>query len=106
MSWNVNETIDLLRQCPTSADEWFKQGISFYKKNMLDESIECCKEVLKIKPQHFAAWYQTGIVYLDLGEPEKALIAFEEALLLDPKCAKAWAGKGNALCKLSRYEEV
>lgn len=49
---------------------------------------------------------EIGKILLEAGLPEAALGQFEFALDLDAHAAEGWAGRGEALACLNRYEEA
>jgi tetratricopeptide (TPR) repeat protein len=47
-----------------------------------------------------------GDALRDLGRPEEALAVYQGAIELEPDNDRLWKIKGNAFCRLDRYEEA
>lgn len=81
---------------PKSADQWFREGNAFMRKNNLEGALEAYNKAIEIKPNHADYWNNKGNVLAKKGDFKAALIAYDEAIKLEPNDAAIWHNKGLA----------
>jgi len=87
-----------------SAEDWYKEGINFYKLNKYKAALDALEEATKLKPDDANAWYCKGLVLGKLNNHKEALKAFERVIELLPDDARAWYNRGVALQKFEKYK--
>ena len=84
----------------------FEQATLFFASNEYEAAIVSYDQILKLKPDSYAAWNNRGYALHKLGRYEEAIITYDQALRFKPDNDKAWYIRGFALDKLERYEEA
>ena len=62
----------------------FITGVSFLKKDRLDEAIAIFKTLTIIKPQGFGSFFNLGVAYAKKREYDNAIAVFEQSLRINP----------------------
>jgi len=90
---------------PKNAGVFTILGVTFASQNMLEQAIDCFKQVTVINPASAEAHNNLAKALKDFGEHAKALKSFEKAIELNPKYILAHLGMGGVLVNLYRMEE-
>ena len=62
-----------------------KQATVLYLQGRLEESIQLCRRVAALKPDHFGAWNGLALCAIHLESWEEAFEAVQECLRLQPR---------------------
>ena len=79
----LREVKDELDRVEPVADQWFKQGVTSFRKKRWDEAIESFQNALNKNPYHFQARLLLGEALLELGEIDKSVVELERAYQQD-----------------------
>jgi tetratricopeptide (TPR) repeat protein len=71
-----------------------------------ETTLELCRRVLSVDPDHVAAQYLEGEALRDLREAEEAEDVFRALLDQEPQHVEAWTGLGNVLLDQGRFDEA
>ena len=82
---------------------WAILGDTAYKAGKYAVASKAYQEVIRLKPDLYAAWIGLGSAYYHLGQYKKAVSAFQEALRLKPDAEKAWVGLGGVYSMLGQH---
>ena len=74
----------LMEEFPDWAEAINKRATALYLRGELLESIELCRRVVALKPDHFGAWNGMAICAMQVEEWPLALAAVRESLRLQP----------------------
>jgi tetratricopeptide (TPR) repeat protein len=108
------QAVDLLRKCPDQANLDVKEnlGLNLFKTASPPpaEAVRLLEEVVKVRPDSFAAQAKLGEFYLK-SEPQKAADAFKAYFKSRPASAAALDGQvhmllGTALVLAKNYDEA
>ncbi len=77
----------LIVHFPKWAEPINKLATVYYLQKRYEESLALCRQVVRMKPDHFGAWQGIGLCAAQLGQWETALEAARNALRLQPKNA-------------------
>jgi Tfp pilus assembly protein PilF len=72
-----------------SADEYFEQGLAFFKQQKLDRAIEAFENAVALDPTHIQAYLEMGFAYRLQDDFENARNAYIKALEIDQDNASA-----------------
>jgi len=64
-------------------------GWSYYKKNLVEQSIPLFQQALEKDPENALTHFHLGMAYAKLGEDSKAIASLKRALTLDPRLSTA-----------------
>ena len=81
----VQEASQLICRAGGFAEAWNQRAIAHFQLGQFSESIEDCRQVLKLNPFHFAAAVGMGHCYLELTDGQAALECFLWALQVNPE---------------------
>lgn len=87
-----------------SADEYFEQGLVFFKQRKLELAIESFEKVVALDPAHSKAYLEMGFAYRLLGDFQSARNAYLGALALDQNDASAHLRLGEIYMLLNDPE--
>lgn len=79
------------------AEEHFKKGHEFLKKQQLNEALKEFEKAAKISPDTPIAHYWVGMAYFFKREPERAIAKFKKVIEIEPKNYHAIAMIGKIL---------
>ena len=82
---------------PDFFEAWDHLATALRLQNRIDESVECHKQVIRLKPRYAAGWYHYGCTLFDLGKFELALHHYDMALAADPGFSQARLGRAKVL---------
>ena len=88
------------------ADEFYKTGVAYHRKGILDEAISCYNSAIKHNPKHDMALYCLGIAMQEKDCLDEAIDCYERSLKLNPNNAMAHHNLGFILEKKERIEEA
>lgn len=75
---------DLVLDFPAFAEGWNRRATLRYLLKQYAASVEDCRVVVRLEPNHFGAWHGMGLCYLSLNRFTDALQAFKHALEIQP----------------------
>jgi tetratricopeptide (TPR) repeat protein len=80
----------------SSAEEYFKQGMEYFKKKEMDKAEADFTEAIKRNPARadYFYWHGLAAFYCSAGDEEKAIPDFTEAIRLDPANAEYFYARG------------
>lgn len=81
------------------ADEFYKTGVAYHRKGILDEAISCYNSAIKLNPKHDMALYCLGIAMQEKDCLDEAIDCYERSLNLNPNNAMAHNNLGFILEK-------
>jgi predicted O-linked N-acetylglucosamine transferase (SPINDLY family) len=84
----------------------FARALALHRIGQLDDALAGYKQVLKKRPNHFAALHLLGLCEHQGGDSEAAVRLLRRALLLDPQSAAIHSDLGTVLVALHRLEEA
>jgi tetratricopeptide (TPR) repeat protein len=74
----------LIARYPDWAEARNKQATLLYLRGLAGDSLELCRMVVELKPNHFGAWNGMALCAVQMGAWETALNAAQKALQLQP----------------------
>jgi tetratricopeptide (TPR) repeat protein len=74
----------LIARFPDWAEALNKQATLLYLRGLAGDSMELCRMVVEMKPNHFGAWNGLALCAVQMGAWETALNAAQKAYLLQP----------------------
>jgi len=74
-----------LRIDPKFAEAHNQCAIAHFFMDQWEKSIECCKEVIKLVPEHFGAISNMGHCHMQLGHLDQALYCYRWSLRINPR---------------------
>lgn len=99
----------LLNGCQTekqrSADEWFKQGLSFAKTQHYENAINAYNKALEKNPRYTEAYNHRGIAWSKKDRYDKAIADFSKAIEIRPRYAEAYNNRGVVRAKKGDYNK-
>ncbi|MBE7447001.1 MAG: tetratricopeptide repeat protein [Planctomycetia bacterium] len=75
---------------PNYYDAHFNLGLAYFKKDLLDASIDEFRLAIHYEPDHAEAHSCLGTVYANKGLFDKAIIEIEKALQIKPNYPNAY----------------
>ena len=85
---NFSEAIEqftaVIQAAPNFAEGYNQRAIAYFILEKWKNSLEDCKQTIKLNPNHFGAFAGMGHVYLRLGDIGKAITAYKQALVINP----------------------
>lgn len=88
-----------------TAEEYFSEGMEYYKKQEHQKAIHAFSRALELKPDYAQAYLWRGIVYDDLGDTESSLKNYTKSIEIEPS-AVAYNNRGIAKAIGANYEEA
>jgi tetratricopeptide (TPR) repeat protein len=88
----------------TSAKRYLEQGISNYREDNYQSSIELLDKALEEAPNLADAYSYRGQTKAELGDIEGAISDYNQLLLIQPKNSDAYYNRGNAYHKIKDYD--
>ena len=79
---------------PSNYLAWVILGFAYVKLGRYSETIEACREALRLSPEFAGAFFILGDAYLSLGRHQDASEAYGEATRCMPDDAEAWYNLG------------
>lgn len=84
----LDEAADVFTELMTLHPHWAeasnKLAMTFYLQGKSRSSLELCREVVRLKPDHFGAWNGMALCAIQIEDWNTALHAVEESLRLQP----------------------
>ena len=96
-----NLPTDPLFKPQKSAQDYFKQGLTFNVNGNNEKAIENFNEAISLDPKLTKAYYFKGAALVDLGRSEEALEMFDKAISLDPNEATLYV-ENSLFCRTSK----
>lgn len=87
-------------------DSLFNKGKQLFKIKRYDKAAEIFRDILRKKPDHFAAIEKLGLIARELDDHEKSLIFFKALTEHAPLYPQGYGYCGAALMSLENYEEA
>ncbi len=85
---NFSEAVEqftaVIQAAPNFAEGYNQRAIAYFMLEKWKNSLEDCKQAIKLNPNHFGAFAGMGHVYLRLGDIGKAITAYKQALVINP----------------------
>ena len=85
---NFSEAVEqftaVIQATPNFAEGYNQRAIAYFMLEKWKNSLEDCKQTIKLNPNHFGAFAGMGHVYLRLGDIGKAITAYKQALVINP----------------------
>ncbi len=85
---NFSEAVEqftaVTQAAPNFAEGYNQRAIAYFMLEKWKNSLEDCKQTIKLNPNHFGAFAGMGHVYLRLGDIGKAITAYKQALVINP----------------------
>jgi tetratricopeptide (TPR) repeat protein len=75
----------LVRRYPSFAEGWNRRAIFHWQLGHYGRSIEDCRRVLRLNPDHFGAWQGMGLCQAELGDFSGACHSLVRAQKLNPR---------------------
>ena len=95
-----------LRLAPEDPKLWFLLARACHEiPHQIDESIQCLRKCLELKPGFADAYCELGMAYRKLGDSRQAAEAFGKALELQPDSTEAMDGLGGILQDDGRIDD-
>jgi predicted O-linked N-acetylglucosamine transferase (SPINDLY family) len=91
---------------PTALDTQIWLARTLHAAGYKEESVQCYRSALTLRPNDAALYNQLGIALHDSGDSEAAITAYRRAIELEPELAQAHSNIGVAQFHLKRYEEA
>jgi tetratricopeptide (TPR) repeat protein len=85
---------DTTQPNPSSAEEWYQQGLAYYENQDLTRAIEAFDKCIGLDSLYVSAWHDRGICHFSLDRFEAAKSDFFNAIALDTGYAEAWFNLG------------
>ncbi len=82
------------------------RGITYDKLGRYQESIDDCKQAIRIRPDYADAYYNLGVTYGKLGRWQEAIDVHKQTIKIKPNYVKAYNNLGSAYGKFSRWQEA
>lgn len=84
----------------------FQQAVQLHQQGRLANAQAMYEGILKIQPRHAESLHLLGVVVMDTGNPKRAVDLIAEAINIDPQQAVFHSNRGNALLKLTQFQEA
>ncbi len=84
----------------------FQQASFLEEKKRYDDAIILYGEIIKLKPDWYAAYFDRGNVYSNKGEYDYALADYNKSIEINPIFVEAWNNRGNIYSKKGDYERA
>jgi hypothetical protein len=84
---------------------YYNLGVFYGRQGRLIDSINACKQAVKIRPDYAEAYDNLGVTFGKLGRHAEAIKAFKQAVTLKPDNATAYFNLGVACDNLNRFSE-
>ena len=81
-------------------------GILLKEQGLLEESLECFRELVRQLPNSSSGLYNLGNLLHDAGKADDAIVHYQRAISVDPDNAAAFENLGRALASRGRLEEA
>jgi tetratricopeptide (TPR) repeat protein len=81
-------------------------GVAYYSLGRYQETIESCKQAIKIKPGYTQAHYNLGLAYSRLGRWQEAVESNKQAVRIKPNYAEAHNDLGVTYGNLGRWQDA
>ncbi len=94
-----------LNKTPTSYQDFFIKGESYFGASKYQEAINCFEIAIELNPNYVEAFRYKGMCFEKLENFEQAIEAFEKEIELNPN-PNAFKNKGSCLDKLGKYPEA
>ncbi|MFP4121022.1 MAG: McrB family protein [Coleofasciculus sp.] len=106
---NFDDPIDEIRHYLNShnntlAERYLERGISNYREDNYQSSIEEFDKAIEQAPNLADAYSYRGQAKAELGDIEGAISDYNQLLLIQPKNSEAYYNRGNAYHKLKDYD--
>jgi tetratricopeptide (TPR) repeat protein len=88
-----------------NAEQFFKQGVSYYESGQYQQAIEAYKQAVKLAPEYADANYNLGMAYSSLGQYKEAIEAYKRAIRIKPDYEAAYYNLGHAYSNLKKYDD-
>ena len=95
------ETLQIAKQTPT-ADHYLKLSSLYFQEGKYEESLEACRNALKLDPSLAEAYANMSVVYHTTGKIDESINALQEAYKLRPDLEIV---KNNLAAELKRKAE-
>jgi len=96
----------LSRKHPTDPDIWYALAGLHARRGLIENVIDCCKQVIRLSPNHAGAHYNLGTALRQTGQPHKAKLCFHKCLDIDPENQSALVSLGQLLNSEGLYAEA
>ncbi len=87
-----------------SAEDFYSEGLSKYKKGDYRGSIANYNEAIRLNPNYAVAYFNRGNAKGNLEDNQGAITDFNEAIRLNSNDAYTYNNRGNAKAKLGDYQ--
>ena len=84
----------------------FDRALVFHQAGRLSEAEQMYRQILKDQPNHVDALHLLGVIHYQRGNHAEAVRHIDAALAINPMLASAYNNRGNALGKLTRFDEA
>ena len=88
------------------ANDWFRQGNSFYEAKHFEEALRCYDQAVNLDPGNTRAWDNRGLCLANLNRHAEAIPSYDKALQIDPQNVAGWCNRGISLSALNRNVEA
>ena len=96
----------LCESSPYDVDAWLISASIHARLGALSDVVNCCKNVIKLQPNHVLAHYNLGIAHQSMGDYISAEKSYQMTLRLNPEMRLAVVSLGNVIMNLGRDEEA
>ncbi len=95
------ELSQLINDFPDFAEAWNRRATLRYLRNRFDDSLEDCREAVRLEPRHFGAWHGMGLCFIARRDFISAAHAFRRAIEIQPFTMTNQELLGQCLAKLN-----
>jgi len=96
----------LSRKHPTDPDLWYALAGLHARCGLIENVIDCCKQVIRLSPNHAGAHYNLGTALRQMGQTHEAKSCFRTCLDIDPGNQSALVSIGQLLNSEGLYAEA
>ena len=101
----INETVSDSSN-KENADDFFKQGKSYYDNANYEEAVKCFNKALELESNNAENWAWLGFSYFGTHNNEKAIKYLSKSVELNPNDAENWFCLGDYYKINGNYEEA
>ena len=101
----INETVSDSSN-KENADDFFKQGKSYYDNANYEEAVKCFNKALELESNNAENWALLGFSYFGTHNNEKAIKYLSKSVELNPNDAENWFCLGDYYKINGNYEEA